>query len=72
MRHLLHSLSARATERPDGLTVTIQLPLGEAEVEPDAAGARSPIYRLFALVGRGLSAVRSSFLDPPEPPDDPS
>jgi GNAT superfamily N-acetyltransferase len=72
MRRLLHSLSPGATERPDGMTVTIQLPLGEAEVEPDAVGDRSAIYRLFALVGRGLSAVRSSFLDPPERPDDPA
>lgn len=72
MRGLLHSLAPGAIERPDGRTVTIELPLGEARAEPDAAGARSPIFKLFALVGRGLSAVRSSLLDPPEPPDDPA
>lgn len=72
MRGLLRSLSPDATERPDGITVTIQLPLGEAVIEPDAVDPKSAIYRLFAAIGRGLSAVRSSFLDPPERPDDPA
>ncbi|HTE50861.1 MAG TPA: GNAT family N-acetyltransferase, partial [Kofleriaceae bacterium] len=65
MRGLLHSIAPDAIERPDGTTITIEMPLAGAVIEPDLVDRKSPVYRLLALIGRGLNAARTTFLDPP-------
>jgi len=53
MRGLLHSMAPDSTERADGSTITIEMPLADVVSVPGAVDRKSLMYRLLALIGRG-------------------
>ncbi|MHB8416778.1 MAG: GNAT family N-acetyltransferase [Myxococcales bacterium] len=59
MRALLHEISPAARDQPDGLAVSVEVPLLDVAFDaPSVPGVRGPLYRLFSLAAQGAFLVR--------------
>ncbi|HUB07669.1 MAG TPA: GNAT family N-acetyltransferase [Myxococcales bacterium] len=58
MRALLHEIAPAARDQPDGVAVTVDVPLLDVAVDaPSIPGVRGPLYRLFSLAATGVLRV---------------
>lgn len=75
MRTLVHELAPGAHESREGDVIVCEIELPELPPPPSAVARETPLYRLLALVARGMLLVRRAFvglgLAPPGEPEYP-